>query len=160
MLFPLALRENKSTTAHAHTFVQSIHMCFSLAPHGYSTKYAHTDIFSVHSFHFSPCGQVETYNYCAYTDILQFTTYAFLRQQHALWFLQLLNRLHAFVSHWWHCFLHVSKSVVVVLLTCQLEKCLEKENCEWAVAFACTNGLKKCLYNLPCQLLKDIFPVH
>jgi len=50
---------------------------------------------------------------------------SFLRHQHAQWFLQLLNWLHAFVGHWVHCFLHILKSVVV-LLACQLEKCLEK----------------------------------
>jgi len=62
VLFSLALCENKSTTALAHTFFQSIHMRFSLAPCGNSTKYAHTDIFSVHSLRFSlePGGQVET----------------------------------------------------------------------------------------------------
>jgi len=76
VLFSLALRENKSTTAHAHTFFQSIYKRFSLAPRGNSTKYAHTDSFSVHSLRFSlaPRGQVETLHYCAYTDILQFTT--------------------------------------------------------------------------------------
>jgi len=34
MFFSLALRENKSTTAHAQTFFQSINMRFSLAPCG------------------------------------------------------------------------------------------------------------------------------
>jgi len=35
--------------AHKQTFFQSIHVCSSLAPCGNSTKYAHTNIFSVHS---------------------------------------------------------------------------------------------------------------
>jgi len=76
VLFSIALHENKSATAHAHTFFQSTHIRFSLAPCENSTKYAHTDIFSVHSLRFSlaPGGQVETLYYCAYTDILQFTT--------------------------------------------------------------------------------------
>jgi len=60
VLFSLAMHENKSTTAHAYTFFQSIHMCFSFAPRGNSTKYAHTDIFSSHSLRFflAPRGQV------------------------------------------------------------------------------------------------------
>jgi len=62
VFFSLALCENKSTTVRTQTFFQSIHVRFSLAPYGNSTKYAHTDIFSVHSlrFSFTPPGQVET----------------------------------------------------------------------------------------------------
>jgi len=64
MLFSPALLENKSTTAHAHTFFQSIHMHFSLAPRGTgnSSKYIHTGIFSVRSLCFSLVrrGQVGT----------------------------------------------------------------------------------------------------
>jgi len=54
-----------NTIAHAHTFFQSTHIRFSLAPCGNSTKYADTDIFSVHSLRFSlaPGGQVETYSW-------------------------------------------------------------------------------------------------
>jgi len=33
-IYALALRENKSTTAHAQTFFQSIHVRFSLSPRG------------------------------------------------------------------------------------------------------------------------------
>jgi len=60
--FSLTLLENKSIIVLAQTFFQSIHMHFSPASCGNSTKYAHTDIFSVHSLRFSlaPRGQVET----------------------------------------------------------------------------------------------------
>jgi len=38
MRFSLALNENKSTTGHAQTFFQSIHMRFSFVPRGNSTS--------------------------------------------------------------------------------------------------------------------------
>ena len=138
---------------HKQTFFQSIHMCFSvtsvktrallrmhrhffspfmcvflIAPYGNSTKYIHTDIFSVHSLCFS-CTTWASRNSALLYIHWHFAVHhiSFLKHECAQWFLQLLHQLHAFVSHWVHCFVHVVKSVVVVLLTCQLEKHLERE---------------------------------
>jgi len=68
---------------------------------------------------------------------------SFLRHQLAQWFLQLLNRLHAFVSRRVHCFLHVLKSVVAVLLTCQLEKCVERRKVRMSSCFCLHKWLEK-----------------
>ena len=161
MLFPLALRENKITTAHAQTFFQSIHMRFSLSPRGNSTKFAHRYLFSPLSAFFS-CTTSGSRNFRTIVHILTVwsSPQVFLRHQHTTWFLQLLNRLHAFVSRWVHCFLHVLKSAVVVLLTCHLEKCLERGKLRMSSCICLHKWLEKSLYNLSRRLPKNLFPVH
>jgi len=173
--------------AHKQAFFQSIHVHFFLALRDNKSTTVHADIFSVHSHAFFSCTmwkqhQVRTHRYffSLFTKFFSYTTWAsgnlallcihwHFAVKHISFFetptcaviLQLLNRLRAFVSRGVRCFLHVLKSVVVILLTCQLEKCLERGNLWISSCLFCTNGLKKSLYNLPHQLfLKDLFPLH
>ena len=126
--FSLELHDNKSSSAHAQTFFQSIHVRFAL--HHMETtlsKYAHTDIFSVHSLCLSYTTWVSG-NLALLCIHWHFAVHhiGFFETWYTQWFLKLLNWLHSFVSHWEHCFLHVLTSLVVVLLTCRLEECLER----------------------------------
>jgi len=125
--------------------MQTFFLRFSLVPLGNSTKYGHADIFSA----FFSCTTWASGNLALLCIHWRFAV------QHRFFETPTTNMCSDFCSYSnpttcickslsrLYYFLHVSKSVVIILLTCQLDKCLEKGKLRMSSCFWLHKRLEK-----------------